>query len=175
MRHLIVLPGNSYKNKTWGELMLEHYASQFDTSFMLEYDHWESGEKNIDFGREEEKLRVHVAALPANIEVVLMAKSVGSLLAFLSIYHGVIIPTRCLFFGIPFDLASPDMFKDSWAAVDTFKLPALAFHNVEDPTTSYEFTKATLAAHAPHIKLIATNEADHWYGDVANYDSYIKE
>lgn len=67
------------------------------------------------------------------------------------------------------------MFKDSWEAIDTFTLPALAFHNVEDPTTSYEFTKATLAAHAPHIKLIATNEADHWYGDVANYDSYIKE
>jgi hypothetical protein len=49
MRHLIVLPGNSLKNKGWGELILEHYASQFDSLFMLEYDHWVSGEPNIDF------------------------------------------------------------------------------------------------------------------------------
>jgi hypothetical protein len=173
MRHLIILPGNSVKNKAWGELMLEHYDPQFDSAFMLTYDHWESGEGNIDFVREVEKLSAHIGTLPVGTEIVLFAKSAGSLLAFRSIYHGVIMPSRCVFFGIPFDLAAEELFKDNWTAVDTFTVPALAFHNVADPTTSYEFTKATLAAHAPHITLITTNEVDHWYGDVQVYDSHI--
>jgi hypothetical protein len=173
MRHLIVLSGNSLKNKAWGELMLTEYGSQFDASYMLEYDHWTSGEGNINFEAEEAKLRNHVTALPEATEVTVFAKSAGSLLAFLAIHHGVVTLARVAFFGIPFDLAATELFKDNWSAVDAFKLPAIAFHNVEDPTTSYEFTKATLAAHAPHIKLITTHEADHWYGDIATYQQTI--
>jgi len=175
MQHLIVFPGNSLKNKAWGELILEHFSSQFDSAFMLSYDHWESGEANIDFAREEEKIRQHVDALPAGTEIILFAKSVGSLLAFLAIHHGALTPARCAFFGIPFDLASENIFKESWGPVDNFKIPAVALHNLEDPTTNYEFAKAALAAHAPHIKLVTTGEADHWYGDVATYDKSIEE
>jgi hypothetical protein len=177
MRHLIVLSGNSLKNKAWGELMLAEYGPQFDTSYMLEYDHWASGEGNINFEVEEAKLRDYVASLGDTTEVTVFAKSAGSLLAFLAIHHGAVTPARVAFFGIPFDLAATELFKDNWGAVDAFKLPAIAFHNVEDPTTSYEFTKATLAAHAPHIKLITTHEADHWYGDTQTYkkslDSFL--
>lgn len=173
MRHLLVLPGNSIKNKAWGELMLEHFSSQFDSAFLLSYDHWESEEANIDFDREEEKIREHIATLPADTEVILFAKSVGSLLAFLAIHHGALTPTRCVFFGIPFDLAVEKLFKESWAPVDSFTIPATAFHNVEDPTTSYEFTKDALAVHASHSTLITTNEADHWYGDVATYEPVL--
>lgn len=173
MRHLIVLPGNSLKNKAWGELMLEHYGKHFDSSFMLSYDHWTSGEDNIDFAHEEEKLRQHVSLLPVGTEITLFAKSVGTLLSFLAIYNGALKPASCAFFGIPFDLAANNLFKDSWEPVESFTLPAIAFHNVDDPTTSYEFTKATLATHAPAITLITTHEADHWYGDVELYEQNI--
>ncbi len=173
MRHLIVLPGNSQKNKAWGELMLAEYATQFDSAFMLEYDHWESAEATINFTKEEEKLRAHVVTLPADTEVVLMAKSAGSLLAFLAIWHGAITPNYCVFFGIPFDLAADNLFKDDWSPVDSFAIKSIAFHNLADPTTSYEFTKSILAEHAPRITLITTNEADHWYGDVNNYTTTI--
>jgi hypothetical protein len=173
MKHLIVLPGNSQKNKAWGELMLAEYATQFDSAFMLEYDHWESGETNINFTKEEEKLRAHVAMLPAETEIILMAKSAGSLLAFLAIYHGALRPNFCVFFGIPFDLAADNLFKDDWSPVDSFASTAIAFHNLADPTTSYEFTKSILAVHAPRITLITTNEADHWYGDTVTYNPSI--
>lgn len=173
MRHLIVLPGNSVKNKAWGELMLKHYSEQFDSVCMVSYDHWESGEANIHFAREEEKIKEYVSSLPSGSEVTVFAKSVGSLLAFLSISHGAIAPAHCVFFGIPFDMAADILFKDSWAPVDSFTVPAIAFHNVEDPTTSYSFTKNALMEHASHIKLITTHEADHWYGDVTTYDQNI--
>lgn len=174
MRHLIVLPGNSLKNKAWGELMLAEYRAQFDSAFMLEYDHWVSGEAAIDFGREEQKLRAHVAALPPLTEIVLFAKSAGSLLAFLAIHHGAMKPVSCVFFGIPFDLAATDICKDDWSPVDAFSIPAIAFHNAADPTANYEFTKTTLETHAPNIMLITTHETDHWYGDTPTYDSSIK-
>jgi hypothetical protein len=173
MKHLIVLPGNSQKNKAWGELMLAEYAAQFDSAFMLEYDHWVSGEATINFMREEEKLRAHITTLPADIEVVLMAKSAGSLLAFLAIYHGAILPNYCIFFGIPFDLAADNLFRDDWSPVASFAVKAIAFHNLADPTTNYEFTKSVLDMHAPHITLITTNEADHWYGDTMTYNQSI--
>ncbi|MCU0678621.1 MAG: hypothetical protein MUF19_03510 [Candidatus Pacebacteria bacterium] len=173
MRHLIVLSGNSPKNKAWGELMLEHYSAQFDSSFMLSYDHWENGAGNIDFAREEEKLCAHVSSLPAGTEVILFAKSAGSLLAFLAVSHQAVMPARCVFFGIPFDLAADLQFKEAWESVSSFAIPALAFHNIEDPTTSYEFTKDILTKYAPRITLITTNESDHWYGDTSSYDTII--
>jgi hypothetical protein len=173
MQHLIVLPGNSLKNKAWGELILERYGKNFDSASMLSYDHWESREANIDFEVEEEKLRQHVSVLPVETEIVVFAKSAGSLLAFLAISHGVLVPSRCVFFGIPFDLAASNLFKEDWGPVDSFAIPAIAFHNTEDPTTSYEFTKTTLVAHVPQIKLVTTHEADHWYGDVTTYDQHL--
>ena len=173
MRHLIVLPGNSLKNKAWGDLMCGAFGDRFDSSFMLCYDHWESGEAHINFNREEEKLRQHASTLPADAEIVVFAKSAGSLLAFVAVNHGALNPTHCVFFGIPFDLASTNHFKDNWSPVDSFIVPAIAFHNVEDPTTSYEFTKETLAIHAPAIQLITTHEADHWYGDFETYNQSL--
>jgi hypothetical protein len=173
MLHLIVLPGNSVKNKAWGELILEHYASQFDSAFMLKYDHWVSGEPTINFPNEETKLHAHVASLPPATEIILFAKSAGSLLALLSMHHGVLNPTQVVFFGIPLDLAADNLFKDSWAPLSELRVPAIAFHNVTDPTTSYEFTKSMLAIHNPTVELITTRETDHWYGDLKIYDQYI--
>ncbi len=173
MRHLIILSGNSLKNKAWGELIEAAFASQFDSHFLLPYDHWASGEATIDFTREEEKLRAHIASLPNDVGIILFAKSAGSLLALLAIHHQILTPTHCVFFGMPFDLAATELFKDNWDPISTFRVPAIAFHNQADPTTSYEYTKATLATYAPQVSLIITNEHDHWYGDISTYGDII--
>jgi hypothetical protein len=172
-KHLIVLPGNSQKNKTWGELMVDAFSPHFDSVYMLSYDHWETGDTLINFEIEEEKLREYVASLPPQTDITLFAKSAGSLLGFLSVAHNVLRPSRCAFFGIPFDLAVDGVCKDGWDIVDTFTIPAIAFHNVDDPTTSYNYTKNILARHAPQIELVTTHESDHWYGDIATYTPHL--
>ena len=169
MTHLIVLPGNSPKNKTWGELMLATYGARFDSSFMQTYDHWESGESTIDFEREQSKLAAQVAALALDTSLILFTKSAGSLLAFLAISKKIITPTKCVFFGIPFDLAADSLFKDGWSVVDGFTIPAVAFHNQFDPTAEYVFTRDILSVHAPHITLVTLPESDHSYHNVALY------
>ena len=173
MRHLIVLPGNSLKNKAWGKLIVEHYAPKYDSSFLLTYDHWVSGESNINFVTEAKKLQDHVDSLALGTEITLFAKSAGSLLGLILIHNKVVKPIRAVFFGVPLDLAADSLFKDSWSAVSELTMPSIAFHNLADPTTSYEFTKSTFAMHNPNIKLITTNEVDHWYGDFETYDPYI--
>ncbi len=174
MRHLIVLPGNSLKNKAWGELILEHYAPQYDSSYMLAYDHWESGEPNINFTKEEAKLQAHVESLSPDTEIILFAKSAGSLLGLLAIHNNVIKPVQVVFFGMPLDLAANNLFKDSWEPLSELKIPAIAFHNEADPTTSYEFTKSMLTTYNPNIQFITTHESDHWYGDLEAYDQHIQ-
>lgn len=169
------MPGNSLKNKAWGELILEHYAPQFDSSFMLEYDHWINGEQNIDFTQEAKKLKSHVDVLSPDAEIILFAKSAGSLLALQTLHDGILKPLQVVFFGMPLDLAADNLFKDSWAPLSELEVPAIAFHNVADPTTSYEFTKSMLATHNPNITLITSHETDHWYGDLQTYDQYISK
>jgi hypothetical protein len=153
--------------------MLAEYGPRFDSAFMLEYDHWTSGEPHINFEAEESKLAAHVTTLPSDAEVVLFAKSAGSLLAFTAIAHGVLTPAKCVFFGIPFDMAAENLFKDNWGAIDNFTIPAIVFHNTADPTTSFEFTRDTLAEHNPVVTLIETTESDHWYGDTLTYNRTI--
>lgn len=173
MHHLIILPGNSKENQTWGEVMGDHYGPRFSSVHVAKYEHWESGAPVIDFATECTKLKERPAPLFAGSEVVVMAKSAGSLLAFLAIYGGQIHPRACIFFGIPFDLAATKLFAEDWSPVADFTLPAIAFHNRQDPTTDYRFTAATLAQYTPHVELITTTESDHWYGDTDTYDPHI--
>lgn len=153
--------------------MRDHYGKHFDAAYLQNYEHWESGAPIIDFDVELVKLRERNAPLFAETETVVMAKSAGALLAFVAAAEGIIKPTKCVFFGIPFDLAAEGIFKDDWSAVENFTVPALAFHNEQDPTADYRYTMAVLAQHAPHIELITTPEDDHWYGNTDLYDTYL--
>ncbi len=175
MQHLIILPGNSVKNRTWGEVMRDHYGPHFASVHLAEYDHWESVAPMIDFDAELQKLHERDTSLFAGSELIVMAKSAGSLLAFVACAEGILTPTKCIFFGIPFDLAAKDLFKDDWGAVSTLIAPTLVFHNEADPTTDYRFTAATLAHYLPSATLITTHESDHWYGDTKTYDPVITE
>lgn len=172
MSHLIILSGNSLKNRGWGELVEAHYGGNFESVYLQQYDHWESGEPNIDFVVEGAKLADYISGLGKNVQYVVFAKSAGSLLLFTTLATGVIEskPIQCVFFGIPFDMASTGLFENDWTPVENFSAPAIAFHNVDDPTTSYEFTKETLEKYAPQIELITTEQSDHWYGDFVHFD-----
>lgn len=175
MQQLIILPGNSVQNRTWGEVMRDHYGPHFAAVHLAEYDHWESGAPMIDFDAELKKLSERDTPLFENSELVVMAKSAGALLAFVAIAEGILAPTKCIFFGIPFDLAAKDLFKDDWDAVSTLSVPSLIFHNQSDPTADYRFTAATVAQYLPSATFITTHESDHWYGDTKTYDPSIAE
>lgn len=174
MHTLIILPGNSVKNRKWGEAVAEHYSEQFDETFMLIYDHWETGEETMEFSKEVKKIEKQVNDWPNSTDITIIAKSSGALLALLAIKQGVVAPVRCVFFGIPFDLASQTVFKNNWSSLQDFSIPTIAFHNDDDPVADYTFTKKTIEEKGSNnIKLITTHGNDHGYFDFPLYDPYL--
>lgn len=174
MHILIILPGNSVKNRQWGEAVVEHYREQFDATFMLTYDHWETGEETMEFSKEVKKIEKQVKDWPNSTDITIIAKSSGALLALLAINQGVVVPAKCVFFGIPFDLASQTIFKNDRSPLQDFNIPTIAFHNDDDPVADYAFTKKIIEEKGSgNIKLITTHGNDHGYFDFPLYDPYL--
>ena len=175
MKKLIVLPGNSVSNQAWGEAAAEYFGDWFREVYLQYYDHWESGEANINLESELVKLKEVVIKDDVETEYVIVAKSIGSILALLAIHLEIINPEKCVFFGMPLDLAAADIFKDNWSALSDLKVPTLSFHNEADPTANFHFTKNILTAHAPAIKLVARSGNNHNYDEFAEFEPAIKE
>lgn len=174
MRHLIVLPGNSPRNKEWGEGCAKHFAKHFAVVYVAEYEHWATGVKWIDLAREEDRLRPYVATLSSDTEVYVFAKSIGSILAVNSIAHGAVAPNGCAFFGMPLDHAVPEVWHGSAEPLTSLTGPTIIFHNDADPTTSYEYTRKTLSTYSPQVTFITTIDTTHDYLDFDQYQESLR-
>lgn len=173
MKKLFVLPGNSAKNQLWGIGAAKHFGGWFDETYIQQYDHWERGTNEMNIEAELAKLKDKAAT--ETDELYVFAKSLGSLLALLSVSRGELKPQKCVFFGMPLDLASEHMFKEDWSPLEKFSVPALAFHNSQDPTANYEFTKTKLdALPEQHITLIESAGDTHEYLKFVEYEAKIK-
>lgn len=176
MNKLIVLPGNSIKNKAWGEAVVTRFGPVFDDAYMQSYDHWESGAEAIDFEREAEKLRDHVVGGGPDVQYFVFAKSFGSILAFLSVHRGYISPVKCVFFGIPLNLVDEqNIWNGDWSALETFTVPALAFHNQDDPVASFSFTREKLMKYSvASVTLVPLDADDHGYTELEEYADRVE-
>lgn len=171
---LILLPGNSLRNRDWLYHAGAHYAETgwFAEIYLHEYEHWQTGETEIDMPGELLRFQ---AALHADTphQYVIIAKSIGSIMALLAIQKEFITPTHCVFFGMPLEIAGSELFKADWSPLGDLSVPTIAFHNDRDPI-SYEVTKAKLTEHAPHITLITREADNHDYTEFAEFDGDIK-
>jgi len=174
MKKLIVLSGNSARNQAWGEGVVGYYGKYFDDVYMQYYAHWEAGEKEIDIQQELDTLKMQADTHTSDEEVIVFAKSIGSLLTLLSTQSKVLNPKYCIFFGMPLELAAGELFKNDWSALENFSVPSLAFHNDRDPI-NYEYTRDALVQHNPeYIKLMSLAGDNHDYLDFEDYENDIK-
>lgn len=168
MKNLLVLAGGSERNRAWGEACAEAYRGWFDMTFFPHYNHWATGEKNLDFPTELQKIKDTVAGAGTG-DWYIIAKSIGSVLATKAIADGIITPTRCVFFGMPLNLVADSVFAGDFSPLKALTMPVLAYHNDQDPTANYEFTSATLATHAPSVQVETLSGDNHDYLDFADY------
>lgn len=175
MKTLVIFPGNSPRNKEWGEKITEHFGVRFDRVYAQSYDHWASGEENINFEIELEKLKLTMATMPPDTVIYVFAKSAGTLLTLMAVARGIIAPRQCVFFGMPLQWAERDVFMGDWSTLASFRIPTLAFHNDHDPVTAYDFAKDIIASNNDVIKLIKTSGSDHSYTEFANYESALAD
>ncbi len=166
MNKLIILPGNSTRNKIWGEGVSTQFGNWFDSVYLQHYNHWESGQGDINFEAELDKLSQEIKQSSSGTSFFVFAKSAGTLLALQAVHKGLLTPKQSVFFGLPLDWAERDVFKGDWTPLTTFSGPAIAFHNDNDPTANYGFTKNTIAQHGKSsIEFFELVGNDHSYAD----------
>ncbi len=174
MKKLLVLPGNSPRNKAWGEACATFFQDYFDVVYLSNYNHWETGAQVINFTSELEKIDITVAAGEEDDEWYICAKSVGSLLALLAMHDELIVPNRCVFFGMPLDMALQDLFKDSLLPLQALTAPTLVFHNVADPVAAHDVTKNLLAEHVKVTTFVSLEGDTHDYLDFTAYAPQVR-
>jgi predicted alpha/beta hydrolase family esterase len=175
MKKLLVLPGHSPRNKAWGQACAESMLDLFDVVYLQHYDHWDITDGKINWTDEIEKIAITVEGNEEEVgDWYIAAKSIGSILALQAYAKEAIKPVKCLFFGMPLELAQEDVFKQSWTPLSLFPVPSLAFHNDNDPVANYDFTKTKLTALAPTISLITLSGDTHDYVDFTTYAEKIK-
>jgi hypothetical protein len=128
--NLILLSGNNIEpNKEWIQTMEKQLKAGFETTTVLEYDHWETGDELIDLVTEQDKLAEIVRQ---KRPYCIFAKSVGVFLALKSVYEGSLRPEMCVFVGTSVLWAhAHDYDYSSWLA--NFTVPSLFIQHTKDP------------------------------------------
>lgn len=174
MKKLLVLAGGSERNRAWGEGCVEAYQGWFDLTFFPHYNHWATGEKNLDFEAELQKIQETVAGAGSEGQWYVIAKSIGSIVATKAIAEGIITPARCVFFGMPLNLVADSVFAHDFSPLAALTMPTRAYHNEQDPTANYDFAVTTLTAQAPMVTVCILPGDNHDYLDFATYAPDIK-
>lgn len=128
--HLILLGGNSSKNKSWVEEIAETLSDLFEDTHIQYYRHWEEGGA-MDMGFELRRL-VDYASEPE--EYAVFAKSAGVMLALRAIQDGDFMPARCVFVGAPLGSSAPEYLSE-------YAIPTLYIQQTNDPIKPFEKVK----------------------------------
>lgn len=174
MKNIIILPGNSEKNKEWLDSAREFFGHHFDNVYTLEYEHWSKGGEMADINTESTRLGEIISKLDGS--AVILAKSVGSLLTIYS-YHSNKIDRvkiqKCVFLGFPLKWGRSVGFDiDTWSL--DFSFPTQIIQNTDDPVTSAPFIRSEQdSGKFVNLKLIEHEGDDHWYGYFDDILKYI--
>jgi hypothetical protein len=161
--NILLLGGNSQRNKQWIHQLGDELSPQFDTCRVHDYLHWNGKGNFIDFNAELSRLSDVVVNLD---NYVIFAKSVGSLLTLRGISVGIMKPKKCIFAGLPIKLAE----EDNVPLVELLKknsIPTLILQNSLDPTASYD--KMQKYINRTGALNYRTHEFD---GDTHSYDNF---
>lgn len=172
--HLIIIPGNGSSNKIWAEKARDYFSNDFVSVSVQYYDHWSNGGELIDMKVELYKLTDIANSLDGNI--VILAKSVGTVLFMFSIHSKSIDPSRisrCVFVGLPPEWARTNGFDiDTWSA--NFFLPTILIQNDSDPVATVTDIRAEQKAGSFQSLILTERKgSDHNYDDFQFIGKYL--
>ncbi len=171
---IIIVPGNSPKNKKWAEEIKKFLQENKKHDVLsIEYSHWHSGEEIIDIEKEAARLS---ELLSPSEEFLIIAKSAGISVSVKAFLSGKINSKSFIFLGLPLywaierEIDISSMFNDFYA-------PALIVQNNKDPIAPAskvrEFLKNLKTP--KNIQLIETSGNTHEYEDFTLISSLINK
>jgi pimeloyl-ACP methyl ester carboxylesterase len=165
---IIYLSGNSLDNKNWIEKVKENF-DDFSEGEILNYDHWQSGEKWINLKKEAEKLKDLVIN---KSDYYVFAKSIGTILTLKGINENFLKPKKMIFCGFPYSAGLREGLEMK-SILKNLIIPVIFIHNEFDPVGSFEEVAKILKNNPPkNYQLIKIpNNSTH---DYENYEE-LKE
>ena len=163
---IIIIGGNSSRNKLWIDRATRAYRSTYDV-IPFYFSHWETDDEDIDF---TEELRRLSSVLDQIDEYIIIAKSAGALLTLMGVSSNRLSPLAFVAYGVPMDYAR-------YRRIDIRKLyisireqcPVLVLQQVQDPQGSAAALKRFLPSWVPVIPISGD---DHAYDNIVHVKKY---
>jgi predicted alpha/beta-hydrolase family hydrolase len=147
----VVLGGMSSRHREWVLQVAEALGPEYEIVRSLNYRHWEHPGSEMDIEYEIARLAELAQGLA---EYVVVAKSIGTVVATIATMRGLLRPKRCLFMGFPLKVVMAELPEVASALP---LLPLTTFlHNEHDPLGGAEAVLAYIVAHAPEAYTLQT-------------------
>lgn len=160
---LVLLPGNSIKNRPWIEDVEKSLSPYFQNSSIQYYKHWEKNEEMIDLDYEQEVL---TKTLESRTHFAIFGKSAGTILAIRSVIQKGIKPNYCFFTGTAIKFAyRMDQDINKW--IKSYTIPTLYIQKEKDPAFSVnELTDFLKNSPQNNYKIVSIPGDNHHYEDL---------
>lgn len=169
--NLILLPGNSVRNREWIDEVERVFSPHFENVYTQYYDHWfiGDGDRVLDLEAELDKV---ISQTEDFGKYIILAKSAGALVALKGIYDGVLSPEACVFIGLPKGWADEQGFAlDEWLL--SYSTTTLFIQQRQDPAMFSENLQQYLEdLQVTHHEISVVPGASHSYNDID--DLYVR-
>lgn len=170
--NVLILGGNSARHYEWIRELGAVLVAAGHTVFLHDYTHWTTGASVANINDEVTRVK---STIGEEGDYVLIAKSIGTVIAALAINQGILHPKKCLLLGAPITGIAGDTpaFAPSLSA-----LPRTVFvQNEHDPYGSAETLNTFLQVHHPAVYEldVVFDNYTHDYVDFEQIKRYFKE
>lgn len=162
MTKLIFLPWNHIHNKTLVHNLANKFKKNFPEIYVQDYQHRWSDYPNIDL---EEELEILIDQTQNDKDIVIIAKSMGAILALMLMIEKNITPSRCIFMWFPmwFVDRSDFPFEEYLSQIET---PILFIQKTNDPAWSFQTIKESLIWFSDKFSFKEIPWSDHEYWEI---------
>lgn len=165
----LLLPGNNPVHEVWVEKFKYALKPYFRTISTQHYKHWRTGEEwaNVNY-----ELGVALNNTQNLSPYVIVAKSIGAVIALRGVAEGVLHPVRIVLLGVPLENAISS--DDFITLLHEASLPIDIIQNKDDPIASFAKIAALIDDTMTHVVLKELPGSTHDYIDFAAIASYIQ-
>ena len=170
--NMLLLGGNNPRHHQWLRELGAVLESAGHKVFLHDYAHWNTGAPLADIDTEVARVQQTIGT---EKDYVIIAKSIGTVIATIAINHGMLRPQKCLLLGTPITGIAGDTpaFAPSLAA-----LPRTVFvQNEHDPYGSADTLNTFLQTYHPAVYEldVVFNNYTHDYVDFEQIRRYFKK
>jgi len=164
----LLLPGNSPRHAEWVEHLKTAITPEFDTVKTQHYHHWKTGEEWADVEYELTMARENTVALEP---YVIIAKSIGTVIATRGVAEDVLDPTKIILLGIPINGGAKIELIKEW--LTEIAIPIVIIQNMDDPLGSFADVKAAFDGIGEHVSFVELPGETHDYVDFEAITRFI--